>query len=108
MCSERVLHYFFNSYKNVLPLLTHSFLYSLILFIPSLYLFNLEFNITFFFLIINVFTHYSINLLIGISLNYNITHLKNNDQYKSILLELDAFFHISSLIILYVTFKDIL
>ncbi len=92
--SEKWLHWYYKEdYKNILPVLKHSFIYSLIFIIPSFFIFDISsfgyFVATLFFL------HYSINYFM-FNLYYYI-----NEKNRSLVLDLDNFIHIVCLFYCY-------
>lgn len=89
--SEKALHlYYKNEYKKIYPLVQHSLCYSLILIIPSLLIFK-QIEMMWYFLLIVMFLHYSVNYLFFYFYNYS------NSSLKPYINELDNYLHITCL-----------
>ncbi len=86
--SEKTLHYYFkNEYKTIYPIITHSFIYSLIFLIPSLLIFK-QAEIVFYFILVLMFLHYSVNYFFFYIYNFV------NNNYKTYISEIDSYLHI--------------
>lgn len=96
--SEKYLHWYYKEvYKNFIPIINHSFIYSFIFFIPSFFIFK-DILLVWYFLLTLIFTHYSINYLFYFIYNY----IDVNKRW--ILLEIDNYLHISCLFFIYYGF----
>lgn len=89
--SEKALHvYFKNEYKQIYPLVKHSLIYTSILILPSLFLFK-DISMMWYFLLIIMLLHYSVNYFYFYFLNFSFSF------FKPCVKELDSYLHITCL-----------